>query len=441
VASGAELMTDNGSLRFVVGLNALAAGYDANGNMTLRTVDGKTYTLIYEVESLLVQIKRGSNIQATYTYDGDGNRVKTLVGSTTTTYVGNYLEWTGSTTTMKKYYYAGGQRVAMRQGSSTLYFLLTDHLGSTAVTATSSGGFSAEMRYYPWGGTRYTYGTTPTSFRYTGQREAEVGLYYYGARYYDPSLGRFISPDSIIPNPGDPVSYDRFAYVRNNPLKYIDPSGHKYYCGWQGSQYDPEECVAAPVPEFPENIPDPEDRANPTPAYPYGFIVPTWQYYQLMVRWLWNHGYAWAVDAAGKINDVFLMALIIYGEFGALYDRAPNVYEAALGALSNQYIAEYGTGNNFSNIQCGGNCTLAEQIAWLSDMEAWYKGRIYSDVQSGNVNIAIYYADALRVSAGITSDYWFWGNTDDPKKYPGAKVYEWPEDAGGYPNKPYFVIY
>jgi hypothetical protein len=52
---------------------------------------------------------------------------------------GNYFEWTGSTSTMKKYYYAGGTRVAERTGSSTLNFLLGDHLGSTAITTNSSG--------------------------------------------------------------------------------------------------------------------------------------------------------------------------------------------------------------------------------------------------------------------------------------------------------------
>jgi RHS repeat-associated protein len=130
----------------------------------------------------------------------------------------------------------------MRQGSSTLYYLLTDHLGSTAITATSGGGWYGELRYYPWGGTRYDTGTTPTSFRYTGQRQAEVGLYYYGARYYDPQVGRFVSPDSIIPNPGDPVSFDRFAYVRNNPIKFYDPTGH-WSCG---DQYDPA-CAENPI--------------------------------------------------------------------------------------------------------------------------------------------------------------------------------------------------
>ena len=128
---------------------------------------------------------------------------------------------------MVKYYYAGGQRVAMRKGSSTLYFLLGDHLGSTSITANSSGSKVAELRYHPWGGTRYTDGTTPTSYRFTGQREdATIGLYFYNARYYDPALGRFISADTLVPQAGNPQDLNRYAYVRNNPLRYTDPSGH-----------------------------------------------------------------------------------------------------------------------------------------------------------------------------------------------------------------------
>ena len=103
--------------------NGNSYGYDANGNQTTRTVSGQTYTLLFDAENRLVQIKKGSNVQATYTYDGDGNRVKAEVGSTTTTFVGKTLEWSGSTASMKRYYNAGGQRVAMREGSSTLYFL------------------------------------------------------------------------------------------------------------------------------------------------------------------------------------------------------------------------------------------------------------------------------------------------------------------------------
>jgi len=131
--------------------------------------------------------------------------------------------------TVKKYYYANGQRVAMRDGG-TVYFLLTDHLGSTAVTADGNGARTAELWYKPWGEYRGTpYGTTPTSYRFTGQREdASIGLYFYNARYYDSTLGRFIQPDTIVPNPGDPQSLNRYSYVGNNPLRYTDPSGHGY---------------------------------------------------------------------------------------------------------------------------------------------------------------------------------------------------------------------
>jgi RHS repeat-associated protein len=63
--------------------------------------------------------------------------------------------------------------------------------------------------------------------KYTGQRqEASIGLYFYGARWYDPYLNRWIQPDSIIPDPLNPIDFDRFAYTRNNPTKYRDPTGH-----------------------------------------------------------------------------------------------------------------------------------------------------------------------------------------------------------------------
>ncbi len=150
-----------------------------------------------------------------------------MLGGVTTYYVGTHFEWTGSTSTMVKYYYAGGRRVAMRVGSNALYYLLGDHLGSTAITANSNGTLYTEQRYYPWGDTRYNSpATTPTAYQYTGQRKDATGLYFYNARYYDPLLGRFLQADTIIPSPGNPQSFNRYAYGYNNPVKYLDPSGH-----------------------------------------------------------------------------------------------------------------------------------------------------------------------------------------------------------------------
>ena len=85
----------------------------------------------------------------------------------------------------------------------------------------------SELRYSAFGETRYSSGITATDYRYTGQlQQADINLYYYNARFYDPALGRFVQSDTIVPQPGSIKGYDRYAYVNNNPLKYTDPSGH-----------------------------------------------------------------------------------------------------------------------------------------------------------------------------------------------------------------------
>ena len=103
----------------------------------------------------------------------------------------------------------------------------------SAFSAVKEGFFSilcrgvAELRYKAWGETRYTWGTTPTTYRYTGQRQEEgLGLYHMGARFYDPALSRWLSADTVVPEAGKPQSLNRYSYVYNNPLKYRDPSGH-----------------------------------------------------------------------------------------------------------------------------------------------------------------------------------------------------------------------
>ncbi len=103
---------------------------------------------------------------------------------------------------------------------------LRDHLGSTSVTRSDSG-ILARQTYYPFGTVRTTDGTLPTDYTFTGQKlDSYINLLQMGARWYDPSIGRWIQPDSIIPDVYNPQSLNRYSYVLNNPLKYTDPSGH-----------------------------------------------------------------------------------------------------------------------------------------------------------------------------------------------------------------------
>ena len=168
-------------------------------------------------------------VEASFVYDGDGARVVATINEAATIYVGDHYEVELDTGLVTKYYMAGSQLVALRVDGA-LSFLLGDHLGSTALSTDSSGAVLSELQYMAWGETRFSSGEPPTDVRYTGQREqAEIALYYYRARWYDPALGRFAQADTIVPVAGDSQALDRYGYVVNNPVRFADPSGH-YLC-------------------------------------------------------------------------------------------------------------------------------------------------------------------------------------------------------------------
>lgn len=117
-----------------------------------------------------------------------------------------------------------GRASASACRDTTLEYVHQDHLTGTALVTDGTGSLVSNISYYPYGATRS--GDVPTEQKFTGQRLDGTGLYYYNARYYDPLVGRFISADTIVPDPANPQSLNRYSYVLNNPLKYIDPSGH-----------------------------------------------------------------------------------------------------------------------------------------------------------------------------------------------------------------------
>jgi RHS repeat-associated protein len=124
-----------------------------------------------------------------------------------------------------KYYFAGATRLAVRT-NGTLSYLLGDHIGSSSVTTDANGVKTASALYKAFGETRFSAGNLGTDYKFTGQREeASLGIYYFNARWMDPSLGRFTSPDTIIS--GGVQGYDRYAYVNNKPTSNTDPSGHR----------------------------------------------------------------------------------------------------------------------------------------------------------------------------------------------------------------------
>ena len=193
--------------------------YDNNGNMT--SGDGRTITWNYD--NMPSSITMGGT--TSFVYDYQKQRVK-KIGSSTTIYIGTLYEITGGSYT--KYIFAGKKRIVNKTVSATNYYH-TDHLGSSNVITNASGTLVEEIYYFPFGGIRLDTGSVDVKHKYTGQElDEETDLYYYGARYYDAVLARFISPDSVVPDYTDPQSLNRYSYVVNNPLRYIDPTGNQY---------------------------------------------------------------------------------------------------------------------------------------------------------------------------------------------------------------------
>ena len=122
-----------------------------------------------------------------YSYDAVGNMSGRTVGGVYVAIAGQHYQYSGSTGT--KHYYANGVRIAERVGG-TLYWLLSDHLGSTAVTTNASGANVAELRYYAYGKPRYNVGGQKTDYRYTGQRwQNDLGMYWYSQSLVRPVDG------------------------------------------------------------------------------------------------------------------------------------------------------------------------------------------------------------------------------------------------------------
>ncbi len=196
--------------------------YNANGWMTGRG----TAALSYDYRGLTTGF--GS---ARYLMDPDSRRVKKTAGTVTTYYLrgadGSVLaEYNGSQALSARYVYAGARRIARISGNSSSYYL-ADHLGSTRSLVDGSGTVTATYDYRPYGKVLATSGTDAIRFKFTGhERDDESGLDYMLARSYAYDIGRFLRPD---PMQDEYPGLSPYAYVANNPLKFIDPDGRLVY--------------------------------------------------------------------------------------------------------------------------------------------------------------------------------------------------------------------
>jgi RHS repeat-associated protein len=234
IVPGSELLTPQSGTSFDYSTNRLTGGviqYDNAGNLT---ADGAGRVFAYDAEN---RQKSYNDATEKYYYDGEGKRVK------------KEDSFGGRTVFV---YNALGQLIAeyedqLPPGSAETRYISMDHLGSTRVVTDSSGYVIARHDYLPFGeeipvdrggrsavvdspDNHHAYGWSDDTVRkFSGkERDSESGLDYFGARYFSGAQGRFTSPDPITVTPGrvtDPQQLNLYAYVRNNPLAYIDPTG------------------------------------------------------------------------------------------------------------------------------------------------------------------------------------------------------------------------
>jgi RHS repeat-associated protein len=226
--------------------------YDDNGNMQTgpdfsnpAAVTGRTIT--YDADNMPLSIEHGSGVTTEFVYDGAGARAKKRVlGGSATYYIGDHYEIKDGVAT--RYIFAGKRRIAKRTANE-IYYYHKDHLGSSTVMTDASAGQVEYSDYLPFGHQREHSGTSVTNYKYTDQElDVSTGLYNYDARLYDPVIGRFISADSIVQDLYDPQLLNRYSYVRNNPLKYVDPDGHAVETAWDAFN------IALGVQSFGSNI-------------------------------------------------------------------------------------------------------------------------------------------------------------------------------------------
>jgi RHS repeat-associated protein len=220
-------------------VGSISATYDANGNSTNDTF--RTFT--WDAENRPVTI--GS---LSLTYDALGRMVEQSTGSVNSEIVYNplgvKLALMSGTTLMKGFVPLTGGATAVYTSSGLAYYRHSDHLGSSRFASTPTQTLYADLAYSPSGEPYAQSGAIDPSF--TGQnQDTTAGLYDFMYREHDPNQSRWTSPDPsglAAVSPTNPQTWNRYAYVANNPMVFTDPTGLFFYpcspgggCDWGGN--------------------------------------------------------------------------------------------------------------------------------------------------------------------------------------------------------------
>ncbi|CAG0926683.1 partial putative deoxyribonuclease RhsB, partial [Thermoflexales bacterium] len=206
-------------------VNGAAYTFDANGNQLSDGV--RTFT--YDTANRLTSVVSGTHTTQ-YAYNGVGTRLAQIVDGATTHYVVDvsgqlpHVTEEHSASGVTRYLYASGLIGSERNG--TRAYQHGDALGSVRQTTNEAGVVQQVVDYDPFGNVTRAIGVSSSSFGYAReQHDTASGLIFLRARYYDPTLGRFLNRDTYPAYAPAPQTLHRYVYVKNNPINHTDPSG------------------------------------------------------------------------------------------------------------------------------------------------------------------------------------------------------------------------
>lgn len=201
--------------------------YDQAGNMIY---DSSGWSHQWDYKGRLIESNGPEDIF--YSYDYEKSRLSKSSAGETDYYFNKYFEFDGEGSI--KSIYLGDMKIAVIDQSTSgnqLAYQHLDHLSGANIETDNNGNVISMVDYYPYGETRFEAKKDgyENDYKFTGQElDEESGLYYYGARYYHPVIGRFVSEDAWEGDYLDPQSLNKYSYVMNNPVKYTDPTGNSF---------------------------------------------------------------------------------------------------------------------------------------------------------------------------------------------------------------------
>jgi RHS repeat-associated protein len=200
--------------------------YDANGNLTAIST-GQTFA--WDVFNRMTQAT-GPGGTVAHTYNGDGLKTRRVGPDGTRNYYYDGIKpiWeTDAAGTMTAQYDRDifGNLLSRREASGARRYYHFDGLGSTTALTNESGAATPTLLYDAWGNQRAATGSDQGRYRFTGaELDQATGLYHMGARFYDPTIGRWLSEDPVQ-DTYNPAALNFYAYVLNNPINWVDPTG------------------------------------------------------------------------------------------------------------------------------------------------------------------------------------------------------------------------